>query len=406
MISLLLATLSGAFGCEAVVDVRVHAPDGPHDGWDVVWEGEKIIQVGADLTLPPGCVVHTQKGGELTAGFVAPLNLLGLMEVELEPSTHDDAWDGDPVRAELRVSLAFNPRSVVIPVTRLGGITSAIITPTGGLVSGQAAWVTLDGGAQADSLVRPSVAMVADLRGLGNRAAALVRLHELIDDARYYASHGMAREHAGLDELSASRLDLEAMLPVARGEIPLIVRADRASDLEALIAWRADVGVKLVIAGAAEGWLVADALAAAHIPVVVDPLVYGPGGYDQVAGRAENAGLMAKAGVQVMLLQPEPQNQRALRFIAGNAVRGGLTHQAAIAALTSVPAGVFGVPDRGVIQVGAKADLDLWTGDPLDVTGRLAGLWIRGATVPLTSRQTALVDAWRALPRRLFPTTD
>lgn len=404
MIGILLAAMMPALACEAVVDVRVHAPDGPHDGWDVVWEGDTITQVGADLTLPAGCEVRRLDGGELTPGFVAPLNVLGLMEVELEKVTRDDAWDGDPVRAELRVSLAFNPRSVVIPVTRLGGITSAVIAPTGGLVSGQAAWVTLGGGSQAGSVVKPSVGLVADLRGLGNRAAALVRLRELLDDARYYAAHGMARDHDGLDELSASRLDLEALLPVARGELPLVVRADRASDIEALLAWRAEAGVRLVIAGAAEGWLVADALAAARVPVVVDPLVYGAGSYDQIAGRPENAGLLARAGVQVMILQPEPQNQRALRFLAGNAVRGGMAHQDALAALTSVPAAVFGVPDRGVIRVGAKADLDLWTGDPLDVSGRLSGLWIGGQAIALTSRQTALVDAWRVLPRNLFPT--
>lgn len=404
MISLLVSLWGGlSWGCDVIVDATVHTPDGPRDGWDVVWEDGEITAVGPDAPRPPGCTEHHGSKWQVTAGFVAPLTPLGLVEVELEASTRDDAWGDDPVRAALRPSLVFNPRSAVIPVTRLGGITSAVIAPSGGLVSGQAAWVTLDGGVQSDSVVAPSVAMVADLRGLGNRAAALVRLRELIDDTRWYIAHGSGRERDVLEGLSASRTDLDALVPVAKGQLPLVVRAERASDLEALLVWADEVDVKLVIVGAAEGWLVADRLAAAKVAVAIDPFVYGPGSYDQIHGRADNAALLHAAGVPLMFVSGEPQNQRALRFIAGNAVRAGLPHQAALAALSSTPAWVFGQSDRGSLRVGAVADLAVWTGDPLDVSGRLAGLWIDGKEVPRTSRQTELVEAWRTLPQSRYP---
>ncbi|MCB9681896.1 MAG: amidohydrolase family protein [Alphaproteobacteria bacterium] len=394
--------LAGEPSCTAVTAARVHAPDGVHDGWDVVWQDGRIRAVGPGVA-PATCAQPWPAGLEVTAGFVAAPTQLGLVEIELEQRTRDDHGDGDPVRAGLEVSLAYNPRSALIPVTRLGGITSALVVPTGGFVSGQAATVRLDGATQAAAVLSPSAGVVVDLDALGNRAVALLRLRELFADARFFERTRAGQSYEHLSELSASRLDLEALLPVLRREVPLIVRADRAADLEALVRVADEARVRLVVLGAAEGWLVADVLAASGVAVVVDPLVYGAGSLDQLHGRPDNAARLVAAGVAVVIAAEGTHNARSLRFLAGNAVRGGLAPEAALAAITATPAQVFGLTDRGALTVGAHADLALWTGDPLDVPGRLAGLVVDGVAQPLTSRQTALVDAWRTVPRSLVP---
>jgi imidazolonepropionase-like amidohydrolase len=153
----------------------------------------------------------------------------------------------------------------------------------------------------------------------------------------------------------------------------------------------------VVVVGGAEAWLVGGALAAAKVPVVIDPYQAGPSSFDQVHARADNGALLRAAGVTVAIHGPSAHQARSLRFIAGNAVRGGMSHVDALAAITSVPASLLGLKDRGRIEVGAHADLAVWTGDPLDIPARLAMLTIGGVEVELISRQTELVDRWRDL---------
>jgi imidazolonepropionase-like amidohydrolase len=188
---------------------------------------------------------------------------------------------------------------------------------------------------------------------------------------------------------------------VVSGELPLVVHADRASDIEAVLRLTREQKIRTILVGAAEGWLLADALADAKVGVVIDPFVYGAGSVDQLHGRADNAALLRAAGVQVAISGGDTHNARTLRFAAGNAVRGGMSHADAIAAITRVPAELFGVSDRGVLRDGARADLAAWSGDPLEPSSRLLLLVIDGEVQPLRSRQTELVEAWREVPRVL-----
>ena len=194
--------------------------------------------------------------------------------------------------------------------------------------------------------------------------------------------------------------DLRALLPVARGALPLVVAVDRAADIEALLRLTARTPLRLIILGGAEAWQVAGPLAARRVPVIVDPLLAGPGGFDQLAARPDNAALLAAAGVPVMFGTSSSHHVRKLRQLAGNAVRAGLAPGVALDALTRVPAEAFGLADRGRLEVGARADLALWSGDPFELDTRLVGLWIGGAEQALTSRQTALRDRYRHLPPR------
>jgi imidazolonepropionase-like amidohydrolase len=173
---------------------------------------------------------------------------------------------------------------------------------------------------------------------------------------------------------------------------------DRAADIRQVLAFAKRHGIRPVVAGGAEAWVVADELAAAKVPVLLDPLVNLPSSFDLIGARMDNAALLARAGVRVGFTQrvsDVSHNAARIRQVAGNAVANGLPWDAALAALTSVPAEVFGVADRrGRIAVGQAADLVLWTGDPLEVTSVAQQVWIGGNALTMRSRQTELRDRY------------
>ena len=384
MIALVLSTALA--DCTAYVGGTVYLPQGPSEGATLVVDGATI---GSSAE---GCTEVDVTGKVITPGLVSVGSEIGLVEVGLESSTRDGDPGGSSVRASFQVVDGYNPRSTLGPVQRLEGVTSAVIKPSGGLVSGQGAWVDLAG----TEVEHRSVAMFANV---GGRAYALHQLGELLDDARAFGRGEAAFVRDQYDLLSeASRRDLEALQPVLAGDLPLVVSADRASDISAVVRFAEREAVQVVLFGAAEGWLVADELAAAEIPVFVNPLVYGPGGFDQVHGREDNAALLVEAGVTVGILANWTHNLRKARQLGGNAVRGGLDHLDAVRALTEVPAEVFGLPGHGELAVGATANVVIWSGDPLELSSRVETMLIHGEEVPLRSRQTALFERYRELP--------
>ena len=358
-----------------------------------------------DSVVEPGtaigedCVGIGSGSSWVTPGMVAVPTQLGVTEVSLGRGTVDaTVEEQDPIRAALRVVDAYNPRSTLIPITRVGGVTSAVVAPDGGLIGGQAGWVDLAGASQAVAVRDGSVAMVAAASSGGNRAAGLLRLREAITEARWYADKGSAWEDGRTRDPAAEPLDLAALAPVARGELPLLVTAHRASDLEALVRLAEELEVGLIVQGAAEGWLVADLLRDADVAVIVDPPTHGAGSFDQINGRPDNAALLVEAGVDVVLSSFQTHNARGLRVVAGNAVRGGMPYLDALAAVTSTPARVFGMDDHGTLEAGKVANLVVWSGDSLEIGTRVQAVVIAGNVVPTTTRQTELRDRYRALP--------
>ena len=384
----------------------IHLPQGRVENGSLVLRGRRIAQAGAGLqgidiqgdaenrvALWNGltCRFVDISNAEVTAGLVAVETQLGVVEIGLEESTRDENAGGtDPVRASFQVAEGYNPRSTLIPIQRVMGVTSATVMPSGGLVSGLGAWVDLAGATQADAVVDRQIAMVA--------TANWMRLRELLDDTRQFSRNRSAYDQNRIRDLSASRLDLAAMVPVIQGETPLVLSVNRASDIEAAIAFQKEQDIQLVLSGGAEAWMWADALAEAQIPVIIDPLVSRPRSFDQMHGRDDNGALLALAGVQVMLSTYETHNARTLRQVAGNAVRAGMDASAALKAITSTPATVFGQSDRGRLEAGAIANLVIWTGDPLELSTSVVALIIGGDDVTLKTRQTELLDRYRTLP--------
>jgi imidazolonepropionase-like amidohydrolase len=375
-------------GCTIIAGATVYTPTGPQENLDVLLRADRIDRVGPGIN-EPGCARVEAKGQTLTPGFVEPWAQLGLIEVELEGASRDDEGRGP----DLRAAEGYNPRSSVIPVTRVAGVTSVVIAPSGGGLAGQAAWVDLAGGTQAEAVQRASVAMVwsppEDL------PVALYELRALLEEARSYGKSRAAWEQNRTRPYTTAPRDLEALQPVLRGELPLVVAADRAADIESILRFAKEERLRVVILGGAEAWRLAEALAEAKVPVIIDPLTYGPSSFTSRDARPDNAALLHAAGVELMMSSRQLHNVRVLGQSAGNAVREGLPHDAAITALTATPAKVFGLTDLGVVAPGARANLVLWSGDPLELSTTVNGVWIGGEAIPLVTRQTLLRDRYR-----------
>lgn len=376
------------------------------DDATVVIEGGKIKQIGRGLAAPAGATLMPAKGLVITPGLVDALTSLGLIEVVLESSTRSDQElaPGDSDHAGFRAADAYNPASVLLAVARSEGLTSAGVIPNGGLFSGQSAWVDLDGATAADAIAAAPLALHVHLDGDApgdgaGHGTAILKVREAFDDARAFQKSRAAWERNQTRRFAPSRLDLEALASALDGKLPVVFHVDRAADILATLNLAKELKLRPVIAGGAEAWKVAPALAAAKVPVIVYPLQQ-PNTFDALGAREDNAALLDRAGVAVGVSTGESHNARKLRQVAGNAVRSGLPYEAALAAMTRVPAEAFGLGARyGTLAAGKVANLVVWSGDPLELSTQVLDVVIRGRRIPLKSRQSALLEKYRRLPR-------
>jgi imidazolonepropionase-like amidohydrolase len=304
----------------------------------------------------------------------------------------------------------YNPRSALVEIARAAGITSVVVSPRSGILGGQAAFVDLAGDTVDAAVVRPLLAQLAHVdeptaqASTGTRGAMWLLLREALEDARFYATHRPAYDANGVRQLSLHRSGLEALVPVVLGQEPLIVEAHRASDIEAVLRMADELKLKLVLEGASEGWMLADELGRRKIPVIVNPIEDLPTAFDRLHSRPDNAALLSRAGVNVVLTtwgagdRFTVHQPRLLWQHAGNAVRFGMDHDAAIRAVTQAPADAFGLKGYGRIEPGAVANVVVWSGDPLQTSTRVEHVWVRGREQSLVTRQTLLLERYRRLP--------
>ncbi|MEO8337761.1 MAG: amidohydrolase family protein, partial [bacterium] len=381
LISASLATLAAsALSAQtvAITGGKVYPVSGPAiDNGTVLMRDGRIVAVGANVAIPADAQRVDATGKWVTPGIVNAATQLGLVEVGAVANTREGSARGrDGIAAAFMPWEGLNPSSVMLGPARDGGITSAVIYPQGGLISGQAAVIHLVSGTVDDMILRAPVAMVASLGHSGNnvpRAETIMRLREILTDARVYRLRRAEFERAQTRSFAASRLDLEALLLVLDGKVPMIVNADKASDIEAALKLATEFKFKLIIGGGAEAWEVAAKLAAAKVPVLTGAMNNIPDSFASLGQRQENAGLLARAGVSVALIgnagggDEEAFNVRNVRYEAGNAVAYGMEWSAALRAITLGPAEIFGVADRvGSLQAGKFADVVIWSGDPFE----------------------------------------
>jgi imidazolonepropionase-like amidohydrolase len=372
----------------AITGGTVYPVSGPKlAGATVLIRDGRIVAVGANVPIPADATRINAAGKWITPGLIDGAGQLGLVEINAVPGTREANVQGDTIAAAFNVAEGINPASTLIPVTRIEGITTALAAPTGNLVSGQAVLIDLDGATIEQMLVKSPAGIVADLSESakddagGSRAAVADRLRRVFRDALEYERRKTDFSRAQMQPLTASARDLEALLPMLHGRVPLIAYANRRTDIETALRLAKEFKVQLILAGAAEGWEIAAEIAAAGIPALVEPLSNIPS-YDALGVRYENAAVLAKAGVKVALLEPDTHKSRNLRQQAGNAVSYGMTWDQALRAVTLSPAEIFGV----------------WSGDPFEFTTGVEHVLIRGKEIPLTSRQTELFERYKKLP--------
>ncbi len=391
---------------------KVYPVSGPaiENGTVVITNG-RITAVGANVPIPAGARRIDATGKIVTPGFVNSSTQLGVQEISAVNDTRDMSARGkDNISAAFTVWEGLNPNSVMLAPARKEGITSFVIIPTGGLVSGQAAIVDVVPGTTTDMIIRAPVAMVAEIGdplsvGMSSRGELIVKLRELLEDTKFFQTHRNAFDRAETRPFAASRLDLQAMIPVIEGKMPMIVTVDRASDIDAAMRLARDYNVKLMIGGGAEGWMMADKLAAARIPVLTGAMNNIPAGFAALGQRQENAALLRKAGVAVALIgnagggDEEAFNVRNLKQEAGNAVSYGMTWEDALRAVTLAPAEFFGAADRiGSLQPGREGNVVIWSGDPFEFTTRAEHVFVRGREYNEKTRQDLLVERYKNLP--------
>ncbi|NUR32905.1 MAG: amidohydrolase family protein [Gemmatimonadaceae bacterium] len=412
----LAAALAGApaLGAQtiAITGGKVYPVSGPViENGTVVIRGGEIVAVGSNVAVPADAQRIDATGKVVTPGLVNAATQLTLVEIGAVGATREAQARGrEGIAAAFRPWEGLNPTSVLISPARNAGVTTVLVAPSGGLISGQAGVVHLVPGTAADMVLKAPVAMVASLgpsRGPNGspRAETIMRLREILDDARVYRTRRADFERAQTRTLAAGRLDLEAMLQVLDGRIPMVVEADKASDIEAAMKLAKDYNFRLIVAGGAEGWQIADKLAAARIPVLTGAMNNIPESFSSLGQRQENAGLLSKAGVQVTVVgnagggDEEAFNVRNVRFEAGNAVAYGMDWNTALRSITLTPAETFGVADRvGSLAAGKVADVVIWSGDPLDFASQPEHVFVRGQEIRQPSRQDLLEERYKTLP--------
>ncbi|MEZ4257376.1 MAG: amidohydrolase family protein, partial [Polyangiales bacterium] len=391
----------------AIVGAEVRVGDGTvvENGTVIVRDG-RIVSVTKGGDAPTGATVIDGKGKVLTPGFVAVGNEVGLIEIELEPTTDDAApQDDDGIHPAFGAVDGYNPDSSLIPITRLAGVTSVVPAPGVGLVSGTSAWFDLRPGTPAEVTVKPLAAVHANLStgavdrfGGGARPEAFARLRQLLDDARLYRTAKAAYDKRAMRETRATQADLERLGEVLAGKLPLVVWVSRSADILRVLDVAKAYRVRLVLAGVEEGWKVASAIAAAEVPVLVRPLTNLPEQFDRLQSRYDNAALLQKAGVTVIPVAMGPHDARQLREQVGNAIAWGLDPAHALRGITLEPARLFGLDsDYGTVAKGKVANLALWTGDPFDLRTWATNVIIQGRAMPMRSRQTALFERYKVL---------
>ena len=405
----LLAIAPGAHAqMTAIVGATAYTmgPEGNVENATILIDGNRFVSITSGGAAPPGATVVDATGKIVTPGLFTPMGYLGLVEVGFSAGPLDQVQRGTEFAASFDVADAFNPRSTLIAINRIEGVTRAVITPTpgspdesgsaGGVLAGLAAIVNLGG--SDNSLDARGAAMMVSLgeRGSnfagGSRAAAVMALRSALDEAQSYRDDPGEREDYRL-----SLADLEALQGVLRREVPLYVHVHRASDIEVVIRLVQEYNLRAIIAGGSEAWMLADELATAGIPVVLAPQDILPGNFDRLNARRESAAILDAAGVTIAFAdgQSQTHNARNITQSAGVAVAYGLSRDAAMQAITIAPAEIFGVArDVGSIEPGKLADVVIWPGDPLELVNYPEQVWINGAAVEMTSRQTLLRDRY------------
>jgi imidazolonepropionase-like amidohydrolase len=388
----------------------------------VLMENGRITAVGKEIKIPTNARRIDAQGKIVLPGMIDSKTRMGLQEIDLVDITRDFDERVDPLMPQLRAIDGINPNSAHIAVTRMNGITSVLSAPgEANVIGGQSAFIRLDGNTLPDMLVKSPIAMHISLGEIPKRTyggrnkapqtrmgiSALVR--EAFTKARNYETkwreyQRRVQENSQKDTPTPSAperdLRMESLLPILRGELPIIVHAERVDDILTALRLADEFGFKLILSDAIEGYKIASQLAARNIPVLYGPINQQPSSIETAGAIYEAAALLQKAGVKIAIHSGGQgfgeQQSRNLPFMAGMAVAYGLPYQEALKAITINPAQILGLDKEvGSIEVGKWADLVICNGDPLEPRSKIEYVFIAGREILLRSYQTDLYEQYK-----------
>jgi imidazolonepropionase-like amidohydrolase len=400
----------------ALVGGTVHPVSGPDvaNGTVVITDG-KIAAVGANVTVPAGARVVDVSGKHVYPTLLPAATNLGLVEISAARATVDSAEIGD-VNPEARADVAMNFDSELLPVTRSAGVLVAGVTPTGGIVSGSGAAMKLDGWTREDAALAAPAYLTVTWPDLSidrtpqarfsvriqekRRDESLAKLKDVFAEARAYGKARAAEGKAGVPRHDFDPR-LEALLPAVDGKVPVLVIADRVAQIRAALAWAKETNVKVVIGGGRDAWRMAPELAAAGVPVVLDPVIGLPTRADEPYDAPYAApGILAKAGVRVAITEGDSQFARNLAHHASVATAYGLPRDKALQAITLEPARILGIADRiGSLEPGKDATLFVSDRDVLDFRYTVLAAYVDGRPLDLADRHKRLYERYRKRPK-------
>jgi imidazolonepropionase-like amidohydrolase len=377
-------------------------------GGDLLFDGGKIKQIGKGLDVPEKAEVVDATGKHIYPGMIDSLSSIGLVEVESIRASVDTTEVGN-LNPNVRAVVAFNPDSETIPVARANGVLSAVTVPSGGLVSGRAAMMMLDGWTWEEMTFKPDVGMIVNWPRFGavrmGRGAAaegesseagdrLAPLHLLMREAKAYGLLLDADAVEGVD------LRLEAMQPVIRGEMPVLVIANTVKQIQTAVAFCNQYQLKMVLVGGADAHLCAPLLKESNVPVVIASVYRLPSRrdapYDAIyalPAQLEAAGVRYCIGTDGRFGASMVRN---LPYHAATSVAFGLSESQAIRAVTLSAAEIFGVADSiGSLDAGKDATLFVADGNILEIPTQVTHAWIQGRKVDLSSKHTQLYDKYK-----------
>ena len=413
-----LLTVASVVSAEtiALTGGTIHPVSGPEipKGTVVITDG-KIAAVGASVTVPTGSKVVDVTGKHVYPSLLPAETNLGLVEIGAVRATLDQTETGD-LNPEARADFAMNFDSEQLPVTRSGGVLVAAVTPSGGILSGSGAAMKLDGWTREDATIRAPAYVTVTWPDLSidrspqarfsvriqkkRRDEAVAKLKDLFADARAY---GKARAAEGKTGVPRHDLDprLEALLPANDGKVPVFVFADRLAQIRAALAWAKDENLKIVIAGGRDAWRAASELAAAGVPVVLDPVIGLPTRTDEPYDTPYTApGILSKAGVRVAISEGDSSFVRNLAHHASVAMAYGMPREKALEAITLEPARILGIADRvGSIEPGKDATLFVSDRDVLDFRYVVVSAYVDGRPLDLSDRHKRLYERYRNRPK-------
>jgi imidazolonepropionase-like amidohydrolase len=401
----------------AIIGGTIHPlTSAPIQNGTILFDAGRIVAIGAGIPVPENAETLRADGKHIYPALISGDTYIGLTEIGAVRASNDRAEVGG-INPNVRAETAINPESELIPVARANGIALAIVSPSGGLISGMSAAVLMDGWTWEEMTLQAPAALnvrwprmtlpplatgAARREAIAKRDSAVEMLFDAFSDARAYMNAKQAETHGNVPYHDIDQR-WESMIPVLEGRVPVVAWANETRQIQSAVAWAERENVRLIIGGGHDAWRVADLLRQKDIPVLV-------GGIHRLPGRRFEPYetpftlpvRLHRHGIRFAITTAtSAAHERNLPYHAATAAAYGLPRDEALKAITLYPAQIFGIDNRvGSLEVGKDATLIITTGDPLEITTHIDLQFIQGRKIDLTSRHTTLYEKYNEKYRR------